>query len=260
MKQILIYVFMIITVVFMVILINKNEEKVTPKLLSVDTYYSFIDDEDGSIYIDFYVSDNQSILTHIDSYETLEVHNQTKSKSMQLNLNDVIYQHEEIYLEDHYYKYTYAIEMPLLGYDFDIEDCFLDIKLVNGKAYDIFIGSFSLKTVEKTNMDSLDWHALSGIKKTDSYLSRLYEIDIEYHSLSQDIIEVSVGNLYQTTYEIKDDKITINIPFELKLFNACPIIITFEDQTTTIINYFIFIKDFETLKQSGQLIYHYALD
>lgn len=260
MKHVLLYMFMIITVVFMVILINKNEETVHQKLLSIDTYYSFIDHENEQMYIDIYLSDQDHILTSIDSYESLEVHNKSDKKSMVLSLKDVIYQHDEVYLNETFYKYTYIIEMPLLGYDFDIEDCYLDIKLINGDHYDIYIGSLSLKTVEETNENSLDWTALSGRKKTNTYISRIYEIDIEYVSIKQDIIEISIGNLYQITYELKDDKITIQIPFELKLFNACPIIITFEDQSISIINYFIYMKDFETLKQSGQLIYHYALN
>ena len=165
MKHVLLYMFMIITVVFMVILINKNEETVHQKLLSIDTYYSFIDDENEQMYIDIYLSDQDHILTSIDSYESLEVHNKSDKKSMVLSLKDVIYQHDEVYLNETFYKYTYIIEMPLLGYDFDIEDCYLDIKLINDDHYDIYIGSLSLKTVDETNENSLDWTALSGRKK-----------------------------------------------------------------------------------------------
>ncbi len=260
MKQLLVYMFMIVTVVFMVILISKNEEEISVKLLTVDTYYSFIDTESESIYIDFYLSDHNHPLIDKQSYDQLEIHNDDHSKSMYLSLTDVIFQHEEYYLSDTYYKYSYIIEMPLLGYDFDIEDCYLTINLVNQETYDIFIGSLSLKTVEDNNESPLDWTSLSGMKMVSSYLSRLHQIQIDYVTLNKTITNVSVGSLYQSDFELVNNQLKINIFYKQQLFYACPIVITFEDQTTTIINYFIYIKDFETLKQSGQLIYHYALN
>jgi hypothetical protein len=187
------------------------------------------------------------------------LHNLDHSKSIELDLKDVLYLHQEAYLNENYYKYSYVFDMPLLGYDFDIIDSYLEILLVNDDLYDIFIGSISFKTIDE-NESLINWTALSGKKEENQYLSRLYEIDIEYQELLDDIKYIQVGNFYDVSFEVSNDLITLTIPYENKLFYACPIFITYENNSVNSINYFVYIKDFETLKQSGQLIYHYALN
>jgi len=259
MKHIVIYVFMIICVTFMVILINKNEEVISPKVLTVDTYYSFLDQEDALIYIDFYLSTKIHPLTDLDSYSQVVLHDETYDKSLNITLNNVLFRHQETYLNDTYYKYTYALKTPLLGHDFDILECFMNIELVNGNAYDFYIGSFSLKTAIDDS-EHLSWTELSGLKKPGSYLSRLDEVTISFDALDEDIEHISFGNIYELSFEIIDQKIKVDIPYQAQLFNACPIIVRFADQEVEVFNYFVFINDFEILKQSGQLIYHYAID
>jgi hypothetical protein len=250
---------MITLVVFMVILINKNQNVIKPKMLTIDTYYSYLDEVGNDCYIDFYLNTNQHPIVDINSYQNLKLHDIDHSKSIELELKDVIYLHQETYLNENYYKYSYVFDMPLLGYDFDIASSYLEIMLVNDDLYDIFIGSISFKTVDEKE-SFINWTALSGRKEAHQYLSRLYEIDIEYQDLLDDIKDISVGNFYDVSFEISNDIITINIPYENKLFYACPIFITYENNQVNTMNYFVYIKDFETLKQSGQLIYHYALN
>jgi hypothetical protein len=243
----------------MVILINKNQHVIQPKLLTIDTYYSYLDEIDNEYYIDFYLNTTTHPLLDIDSYQNLKLHNLDHSKSIELDLKDVLYLHQEAYLNENYYKYSYVFDMPLLGYDFDIIDSYLEILLVNDDLYDIFIGSISFKTIDE-NESLINWTALSGRKEENQYLSRLYEIDIEYQELLDDIKDIQVGNFYDVSFEVSNDLITLTIPYENKLFYACPIFITYENNKVNSINYFVYIKDFETLKQSGQLIYHYALN
>lgn len=259
MKNLVIYVFIAVIVSLMVVLINKNEETLTPKLLTVDTYYSYIDQSDAVFYIDFYLSTRMHPLTEVESYAKTMMHDESFDKSLDLSLNDVIYRHQEYYLSEIYYKYTYAFDMPVLTYDFDIIDCYLEIGLTNETVYDFYVGSLSLKTIHDDS-DHLDWKALSGVKKEGSYVSRLDSITITYETLNEHISRVSLGNLYDVTFEVIDDQIIIKIPYKAQLFNACPIFITFSDYETEVFNYFIYINDYEVLKQSGQLIYHYALD
>lgn len=259
MKHVVIYIFMSICIIFMVILINKNEKTLSPKVLTVDTYYSFLDTEDEFLYIDFYLSTKYHPLTDIASYGNMVVHDEDNEKTLHLTLNNVIYRHQETYLNDTYYKYTYAFEMPVLAYDFDIAKCYLETELTNGEQYDFYIGSLSLKTVVDDS-NHLNWTSLSGIKKPDSYLSRLHEITISYDTLDESISSISLGALYDVSFEVLDDKIIIDVPYLEQLFNASPIIITFTDNEVEVFNYFVYINDYEILKQSGQLIYHYALD
>ncbi|AUD63004.1 hypothetical protein BK010_05150 [Tenericutes bacterium MO-XQ] len=259
MKQAVIYIFMSICIVFMVILINKNEKTLSPKVLTVDTYYSYLDVEGEFLYIDFYLSTQLHPLTDIKSYGSTVIHDEDDEKSLHLTLDNVIFRHQETYLNDTYYKYTYAFEMPVLGHDFDILECYLETELTNGVTYDFYIGSLSLKTVVDDS-EHLSWTSLSGIKKPESYLSRLHEITIDYEKLDISILSVSVGSLYDVSFEVKDHQIILSIPYQAQLFNACPITITFTDYEVEVFNYFIYINDYEVLKQSGQLIYHYALD
>ena len=259
MKQIVIYVFMTVLVIFMVILINKNEKNISLKVLTVDTYYSFLDQEDEMIFIDFYLSTKMHPLSELNSYSQLVLHDESYDKSLNMALSHVFYRHQETYLNDAYYKYTYALETPLLGHDFDILECFMNIELINGDTYDFYIGSFSLKTATDDS-DHLSWTELSGIKKPESYLSRLDKVTILFDALDENIEHISFGNLYDVTFEVIDHKINIQIPYQEQIFNACPIILRFADQEVEVFNYFVFINDYEILKQSGQLIYHYALD
>jgi hypothetical protein len=250
---------MITLVVFMVILVNRNQDTIQAKLLSVDTYYSYLDEESEDCYIDFYLNTKEHPMVDQMSYSNFKIHNEDHSKSIELDLKDVIYLHQESYLNENYFKYSYVFNMPLLGYDFDIEFSYLEISLVNDIVYDIFIGSISFKTIDHDE-SLINWTALSGKKEENQYLSRLYEIDIEYIEILDDIKQISVGNLYEISFEIFDEKIKIMIPYENKLFYACPIFITFNNDQVNTINYFVYMKDYETLKQSGQLIYHYALN
>jgi hypothetical protein len=260
MKHIIVYIMMVMVVVFMVILINKNQEIKSFKLLTVDTYYSYIDSEDSYVYVDFYLNTKKHPMVDENSYQSLSIHNQDETKSMDLLLVEVIEQHQETYLNEMYYKYTFHLEPPLLGYDFSIDECYLKVELLNETSYDLFIGAISFQTVYEDDIKHMDWNSLSGIKLEGSYLSRLKQIEIEYMTLDENIEAISVGPLYDVSYEIKNQKVIIDIPNHMQLFYACPIIITFEDNLVQVINYFVYIKDYEILKQSGQLIYHYALN
>lgn len=259
MKHIFIYVFMVSLVVFMVILINKNRKEIEPILLSIDSYYSYIDQEGELGYIDFYLNTNIHPILDIKSYDNLKLHNQDRSKSIELDIKDVLFLHQETYLNDTYLKYSFSFDVPLLGYDFDIESCYMEIILVNEEIYDIYIGSISFKTIDQIE-NSIDWTGLSATKENGQYLSRINEINVEYDTLSNEIRKITVGNLYDVSFSLKDNVLTIHIPYIEQLFYACPIYITYVDDQKDLINYFVYIKDFETLKQSGQLIYHYALN
>lgn len=250
---------MIALVVTMVFLVNKNQQVTSTKLLSVDTYYSYLDQEEEDCYVDFYVNTSDHEFINVQSYENLKIHNVDHSKSMELILSDIIFLHEESYLNEMYYKYSYVFKMPLLGYDFDIDQCFLEVLLVNGESFDFFIGSISFKTVED-ELSHLNWTALSGNKATGHYLSRLHEIHVEFSSINAQISNISIGSLYDVSYQVHDELLVIKIPYTNQLFTACPIVIEYDNHQKQSINYFVYMKDFETLKQSGQLIYHYALN
>ena len=82
MKQVVIYVFICVTVGFMVLIINKNEETISPKCLTVDTYYSYLDKENELLYIDFYLSTTIHPLADKNAYQRISLHDESYTKSL----------------------------------------------------------------------------------------------------------------------------------------------------------------------------------
>lgn len=259
MRQVVLYLFMIAALAFMALMINKRETQPSPKLLTVKTDYRFIDEREEPLYFEFYTSTKNHPLLLLDSYEQFIIHNETESTQLTLVLKELIYLHEESYLNDLYYKFSYLCEAPLLEMDFYLEDAFLTIILINGHHDTFYLGSISLITPnESTN--HLDWQALSGEKKPGSYLSRLAQINVEFKTLNQSIHSIYVDSETPSEFYIENQILIILIEEQSALLNACPVVIWFQDGSQQLLPYFIYIKDFEILKNSGPLIYHYALN
>ncbi|MCK9235251.1 MAG: hypothetical protein WC225_03730 [Acholeplasmataceae bacterium] len=259
MRQVVLYLFMIAALAFMALMINKRETEPSPKLLTVKTDYRFIDDSEQPLYFEFYTSTKNHPLLLLDSYEQLIIHNETETTQLTLVLKEIIYLHEESYLNDLYYKFSYLCEAPLLEMDFYLEEAFLTIVLVNNDQYTFYLGSIGLITPnESTN--HLDWQALSGEKKPGSFLSRLAQIKVEFNGLNQSIHSIYVDGVTPSEFYIENQTLIVLIDEQNALLNACPVVIWFQDGSHQLLPYFIYIKDFEILKNSGPLIYHYALN
>jgi len=259
MKKMVIYLFLTAIVILMVTIIYRIEKNDLEKLLMISTYYTYADRENENIYIDFYISNRNHLLTSKSSYEQFYLHNSDQSKTLTLNLNKIIYHQKEVYLNETYYKYSFVFDSPLLTNDFLIEDAYLNLFLVNQTSYDFYIGSISFKDVSYYDSKLLDLKSLSGKKKKDSYLSRLDQIEIEFYQLEDIIKTISIGTEFDVNYQLNENQISIDIPYDDKLLYACPIFIEFEGGEKQLLDYFVYVKEFDSLAKSGQLIYHYAL-
>ena len=259
MKHLIFYFSVILIVSMMVVIIRHNEPRVSTKILTVSKYYSYLYSSDQKISIPIYLNTESHPLTDQESYQNTFISNEEESKRLEISLEIIEKFGIETYLNDPYYIYHLHFSMPYLASDYYIEDCFLNIVMANDKEVKVYIGKMSLIYL---NSDSnlLDWSSLSGIKKENSFLSRLSEIHVEFYDNTQEIETVNLGVDFVVNFEIQDDKFIIYIPYEAYLLDNVPIIITFSNTEKQGIMNFRYIIDYHILKESGPLIHTYALD
>lgn len=258
MKHIFIYLSIMILAIICVALIKFNQEVIPTKVYTVDTYYSYVIDRDDTIDLYFYLNKTH-ILKDIEAYDFVQVEDDEKSKSLSLDVHALKYIDDEFYLGETYQKYVLMLDMPRLNASFKIDDMYASIYLTNGDHYRFHMGSISLYHANKEEMNHLDWESLSAVKKEGYTMSRIYEIYVEFLSLNQIISYIEIGFEKNVDYSIDDHKLTIHINDEQQLLYATPIMICFMDDTIQIIDYFVYINDFQILKESGHLLNGYEL-
>lgn len=258
MKHIFIYISIMILAIICVALIKLNREVVPAKVYTVDTYYSYVIDRDDTIDFFFYLNKTH-VLKDIEAYDFVQIEDEKKSKSLSLDVHALKYINDEVYLGETYQKYVLMLDMPILNASFEIDDMYASIYLTNGEYYRFHMGSISLYHANKEEMEHLDWESLSAVKKEGYTLSRIYEIYVAFISLNQMVSHIEIGINQNVGYNIDDHKLTIHINDDQQLLYATPIIIYFVDDTIQIIDYFVYINDYQILKESGHLLNGYEL-
>jgi len=257
MKKILVYVSICVFALLAVFFIKYNQKVIPPKLYTVYTYYSYtLDDETIDIF--FYLNKEHPLIDE-QSYDHISIENSDQSKKVALTLNDIKYVYDEVYLGETYQKYVWIFEMPHMSQHFIIDDALLNITLLNGNNYQFNIGTISLYKFDESENDALNWRSLEASKKENGLISRMHQIYISYDDLSKTIENIELGVNDLVDYQIDHNQITITIDDEHQLFYATPIIINYLDGTSQKIDYFIYINDYYILKESGYLLYGYAI-
>lgn len=257
MKHIIFYMSLVLVAILLVVLIKINQEIIPLKLYTVDTYYSYMIKEDETIDVIFYLNGKHP-LNDQKNYMEVNLSSKDLNEMLSLSIDELKSVGHESYLGETYTKYMLKLNMPSINQSFVIDDLYLNVRLLNDDSYQFYLGSLSLYLSSDT-CDALEWHALEGIKKEQSKLSRLYQIYISYQSLSKGINDIYIGFEHPVTFDIYDDKITLTIEDESQLLYGCPIVITFSDYTSLVIDYFLYINDYEILKESGMLLHGYVL-
>ncbi|QWB95377.1 hypothetical protein KHQ89_05300 [Mycoplasmatota bacterium] len=258
MKHIFIYISLVLLATTLVWIIKENETVMPLKIYTLDTYYSYANQDNKSIEIDFYINGTHP-LTDVESYMETELVNEDKNKKLSLDLNEIKMISSENYLGETYQKYALIFDMPNINQSFYIEDAFINITLLNQDEYEFYIGSFSLYTLEESDQEIFLWESLSAIKDAHIDINRMSQIQVTYDEIYQSITSVELGFGFETSYELTDDALLINITDEQQLFYACPIIIHYMNGESEIIDYFMYINDFQMMKQSGLLLHGYLL-
>lgn len=257
MKHIIFYISLILIAILLVVIIKVNQEIIPLKLYTVDTYYSYMIEDDETIDVIFYLNGKHP-LTDQDNYMEVNLSSEDLSEMLSLSIDELKSIGHESYLGETYTKYMLKLNMPSINQSFAIDELYLNVRLLNDDEYQFYLGSLSLY-MSNDPCDALNWHALEGIKEEQSKLSRLYQIYISYQNLSKGIEDIYIGYEHPVSFDISNDKITLTIKDERKLLYGCPIVITFNDHTSQVIDYFIYINDYEILKESGMLLHGYLL-
>ncbi len=255
MKHIFIYVTLFCLAALMVFIIKSNTKTPPIKLYTVDTYYSYILKDEETIDIAFYLNASY-LLEDKASYAETTLHNEDDSKQLDVELSSINKAGSETYLGETYDKYIWSFYMPSMNQSFYLEDGYLNITLDNSMELDLYFGSLSLFYVE-SQVSYLNWTALSAIKG-DTDINRMHQIMIEYHEIDQMIEHISLGVDQEVLFDL-DEVLTLTLPNKNQCFNACPIIITYQNGDIEVIDYFIYIKDYQILKESGLMLYGYLL-
>jgi hypothetical protein len=259
MKHLISYFTILLLAIFMVVIIRHQEPKVSLKLITVSKYYAYLYTTEQKISIPIYINSGNHPLSDQDSYQHTYLSNEEESKKLEVSLFALEKFGTETYLNDEYHIYHLIFTMPYLAHDYYIEDCYLNITLANDQGINVYIGKMSLLYLE-SDSSLFDWQSLSGIKKENSFLSRLSEIHVNFFESIETIESIQLGMDLEVTFKEEQNKLIIYIPFESYLLDNVPIIITFSNTEKQGIMNFKYIVDYHILKESGPLIHTYALD
>jgi len=243
----------------MMVMMLNHQEKPPMRLISAQKYYSYLYEDEMEMQVPLYVNDINHPINYIDSYESIQLTNEDQSKRLDMSLSKIVLGYEETYLNEIYNQIILFMEIPDLNQDFQIEDLYLEINLVNDDAYFISLGSLSLVYINATS-SALDWSALDGSKPSGSFISRLGQISIEYQTLTDQIDRIEIGFEAEVEFEVLSNQIDLSIPFENCLLDDIPVIIYYESGSVQTIANFKYMFDYQILKESGLLITTYALN
>jgi len=259
MKHILYYVLVVFISATLVLIMILNEKKIPEKIITVASNYSYIYETEKEFIIPIYINSEKNLLSFKDSYQIVYLTNELETKKIEIDLIKIVKDQKELYLNESFTKYHLYFYLPFLGEDFYIDDLYIHIGLQNDQFYKFYLGTFSLFSLDLKN-DQINWTSLSGLKKENSFLSRLSEIHIEYDQLLANIIDIKVDHITNVTFQILENKIIIKLEEKPYLLNFVPIVIFYDNLDIDVIFEFNYVKDYQILKESGQLIYIYAFD
>ncbi|MDI6451978.1 hypothetical protein [Peloplasma aerotolerans] len=259
MKNMIFYITVIMLSGLMIVVMMNNQEKVSPKVITVSKSYAYHYDSNQSIEIPIYLNQADHPLSDLSSYSMVYIANEDATKKLELDLIKVLEGHHESYLNETYLLYTLIFNMPYLDNLFEIADCFIHIDLINDDSYELMIGTFSLYHIQ-TSSKNLEWTSLSGMKQEHSFLSRLNKIIIEYATITETIDYIEISPHIETTFELKDNQLIIYIENDNYLLDNVPVIIHYANNEQQVIENFRYIIDYHILKESGMLINLYALN
>lgn len=248
--------FYIITVLLAIVLgyfLHNMRPKMIPKVITVDTEYSFLmgDGEVGTLM--FYVNDRNHALTKLSSYERIVIYDDSDHHMMELSLVTLSLGHEEIYLSERYFRVLMTFKLPFSNHDFRFNHAYISIDLIDEVHYDFRLGKvFFLKTSHDDVL--FDYHMLEGRKKDNDYMSRLHHIYVGLTDIKGDISSIYVNPSREVTFIIEDQMLIITIPYDHYLLYETPIRIQFVDGTIHHVPNFRYMIDYMILKESGPLL------
>ena len=259
MKRLLFYLVVILLSVCLGLILEKMSPTLQPKLLTVDTEYSFLMDEDQVGTFSLYINDlshdivNESMILRIilEDLETKDL--------IELTLYEIDLGHDEVYLNEVFTRVFLKFIVPNLSEDWVFDDANLRVELNNQSEFSLRLGRV---TFLKRGSDEvmIDWSSLDGLKRTNDLRSRLGEIHLSFIGSLKPILSVEIGTHVDVSFQLSEDTLTLYIPTDDYLLYDVPLRLHFNDGTTFSMSNFIYIVDYQILKESGPMINVYQLD
>lgn len=259
MKKAIIYLAIIILSTIIGFIISDMKPNRCIQLITVDTEYSFLMEENQTGNILFYTNDHDHDVTDMSQYARIILSDHENYSKIELSLFDVEVGHDEVYLGEIFHRVILTFMLPSLSADWIFEDAHLSIELMNQSEYELRLGRVSLFQ-KSYDEQKLTWHSIEGHKAMNQTISRLGEITVELdgdHFLIQDVL---IGTFENISFRVEHDVLKITINHANYLLYETPIILVFSDGSRQTISHFRFMIDYVILKESGPLMNVYPLN
>jgi len=243
----------------MAYLILHNQEKIIPKVLTIDTTYTYLSGENQKMEVSLYINHKHHPINDQQAYQFIYLSDQEKTKRIEVELINIKKGHFETYLHETYQQITLYFKLPYISANLDMMDAYLNITLINQANYQFFLGDFFYSNIYSDG-EFLDWTGLHGLKEENQFISRLKTIIIPFTHLEKEIENISLGTTDFTTFKIEEKTLHLTIEKRSQLLFNVPLIITYHDQSIQTISNFRYFIDYQTLKESGPMVNIYALN
>lgn len=254
MKKAFIITLSLIFLSLMLYIVFNNKPIQTAKALSVFKDYSYTYDTEQALKIDLYLNKVDQPLMYKESYDSVYIKSNDDLTLINVTLQSITKTIEDEYLGEIYFLYEFKVYLPKLDNDLSIDNALLVIDLINGKHYEFSIGRVSL-FYKKYHLIEGNWTNIRAIKDDKNNLSRAkyVEIILEDNNII-DLDYVKINAFTELIYNINDNVLMIEIPFEQYLLNQFSLIVSINQNETFIIGNHVFIIDYKILTYASSLI------
>lgn len=257
MKKIYPFIVIPVFIILITIIVIDRRKDINTKVITINTNYTNLYDNDSKIELSFYINNNKHPLINKESYEDIYIKDLFDTKTLSLNLLDITYSHSEVYLKETYYSYNLLFDSINLTNNFNIDESYLSLNLINGDNYLFKMGKFSLMYLDDAT--ELPWSNLDSVKNNDTDIS-ISNVEIDLYEQIDSIENIYINEFDSLTYNYFNNKISIELNNINKYYtNNLPIIIKTTNQTYYINNHKYFI-DLNLIEKSKDILNIYEVN
>src|SRR5690554_2708415 len=251
MKKFIPFLIIPLLIGLLILLIIDNKEKVISKIMTVSTNYHYLYEDNQTIDVGFYTNNLELPINELALYDNFKLKSENSNTIVNLDLKEVNYSHDEVYLQEVYRNYIFKFVMPNLENDLKIEDAYLNFKLADEGEFELFLGSFKL--IVKDDYKALNWHLAEGSKSdTNNHSISSLKIGIP-SSLATNDFTIDIGLDSNVEYEINEQLLIINIPKLAYFTNNLFVLISTDSYTYYLSNTF-YTKEYSLLSKASGII------
>lgn len=243
----------------MFLIIEHNSPQPKTVLISVETTYSKLYDDQTPLTVPIYISAHAHEMLSETYINHIQLIDEDAGFELLIDGYHISYGHQETYVNEVFQQVLFHMEMPYFGRDLTMLNAELIIDMTDGKTHRMPIGQLHLVHRIEGMVNRLDVKSQYGIKQTGDTLSRLHEVHLHVYEQPQGINRMDIGGI-EVSYLLDGMILKLSIPYDDSLLYDVPIRIYYDDGHIDHIDNFIYIIDYEILKESGPLLYVLTLD